>query len=555
MNSLWNTGRVTVLVFALIVSAIITGCGGGSSPVMPDPTPTPTPNVAYYQGFAPVDGEVLDVAGYYTRLSADGKKVPTVIVAGQVVRIPKGSYINVSGKIFARKMKLTRDGEWQSHIEITNVKVDNTPTGSPLINNREGKFVALLDGQNLAAAGSTDFTWTIRCADLPQDGTLVPITIKAEIQDSWLGYYGMSLFGMKPEPGPPVAKVRGKDHGWEFPAAIVALGTIASFFAPVCPTAELTFYVGCEMPDTPPVVTPPAQVQIRPRNLVGNDALDKGDAVRFEAVNCPAGHANWSVNGGAQMSDPGTSNTGWATILLTATQAGSWTISVVCGEHGSDSTVFEVKQPQVIPPVNQAPIIDNFDCATATELLCVDFTVDAHDVDGTIVDYFYEFGDSGSLSTLHTTDATVSHCYATSGTYTAKVTVTDDDGATDTATCVVTVADGGGDDDPFVGITAQIRPNALDNRTLDKSEGDEHQFNLMLLTSGGQEFTPPAGTTYQVWWDGNNGAQQMELEITEGGKLVRVYAALSTVGTHTFRIRATNGTHFREDERDIIINP
>lgn len=295
------------------------------------------------------------------------------------------------------------------------------------------------------------------------------------------------------------------------------------------------------------------QVQIRPRNLVDEEALDLGDQVRFEAVNCHH-TATWSVSGGGTLSDPGTSVDGWPTILLTATTAGGpFTISVTCGENGSDSTTFEVNPPV---QVNQPPVISMFHCmVSATESLSVDFTVTATDSDGTIVDYFYEFGDTGSLSTLHTTDSTVSHTYAIAGTYNVKVTVTDNDGATDTDTCLVTVTSGGGGTDPFAGITAQIRPNDLDSRTLDMSEGEEHQLNLMLLTSTGSEFTPPSGSTYQWWWDSNDGAQAMELEITNGGKNLRVYGALSTEGTHTLRGRVTNGSHFREHQIDIVIAP
>jgi PKD repeat protein len=59
------------------------------------------------------------------------------------------------------------------------------------------------------------------------------------------------------------------------------------------------------------------------------------------------------------------------------------------------------------------------------------------DSDGTITGYSWDFGDGSSLDT----SANPSHTYATAGTYTAKLTVTDDDGATDSGTVSVHVAD------------------------------------------------------------------------------------------------------------------
>ncbi|PRY49342.1 PKD domain-containing protein [Geodermatophilus tzadiensis] len=56
------------------------------------------------------------------------------------------------------------------------------------------------------------------------------------------------------------------------------------------------------------------------------------------------------------------------------------------------------------------------------------------DVDGTVAGYAWEFGDG-----VTGTGPTASHTYAAAGTYTVRLTVTDDDGATGTTTRVVTV--------------------------------------------------------------------------------------------------------------------
>lgn len=75
--------------------------------------------------------------------------------------------------------------------------------------------------------------------------------------------------------------------------------------------------------------------------------------------------------------------------------------------------------------------------ATASPLsgqvpLQVAFQAQATDQDGSIVSFLWDFGD-GSNSSLQNP----SHTYSKPGTYTAKVTVTDNDGATSTATLLV----------------------------------------------------------------------------------------------------------------------
>jgi len=60
------------------------------------------------------------------------------------------------------------------------------------------------------------------------------------------------------------------------------------------------------------------------------------------------------------------------------------------------------------------------------------------DPDGSIVSYQWSFGDGGSA-----TGVTTLHTYSTQGTYTATLTVTDDDGRTGSTTQVIVVIDGG----------------------------------------------------------------------------------------------------------------
>jgi PKD repeat protein len=59
---------------------------------------------------------------------------------------------------------------------------------------------------------------------------------------------------------------------------------------------------------------------------------------------------------------------------------------------------------------------------------------ESHDPDGSIISYFWDFGDG-----TNATDMIVKHAYAESGNYTVTLTVTDDDGAFSSISATVTV--------------------------------------------------------------------------------------------------------------------
>lgn len=83
------------------------------------------------------------------------------------------------------------------------------------------------------------------------------------------------------------------------------------------------------------------------------------------------------------------------------------------------------------PPPNVPPVAD---FGFSTDGLDVQFTDRSTDSDGTIASRAWSFGDGGSSS-----ETSPSHVYASSGSYTVTLTVTDDGGATDSKTAFVTV--------------------------------------------------------------------------------------------------------------------
>jgi len=125
-------------------------------------------------------------------------------------------------------------------------------------------------------------------------------------------------------------------------------------------------------------------------------------------------------------------------------------IGVVADDHGApfEGTIDEVRihnraldpsEFNLLPttvPTNQSPVAV-FTYSPATPGVGEQIALNAaasYDPDGTIGSFSWSFGDGSSG-----TGVNVQHTYASSGTYTASLTVTDNEGASDTATQQITV--------------------------------------------------------------------------------------------------------------------
>ncbi|WP_253259321.1 PKD domain-containing protein [Subtercola boreus] len=170
----------------------------------------------------------------------------------------------------------------------------------------------------------------------------------------------------------------------------------------------------------PPNVPPTAAFSSTPTNLqVAFDASDSADS-------------DGTIASYAWTFGDGTNGTG-KTVTHTYSAAGTYSVKLtVTDNKGATAVTTGSVMATVPPPVNVAPTasIDT----TVSNLTANLSGAGSTDSDGTIASYAWNFGD-----TQTGTGKTVSHVYATAGTYTATLVVTDNSGATGTATQSVTV--------------------------------------------------------------------------------------------------------------------
>ena len=160
-------------------------------------------------------------------------------------------------------------------------------------------------------------------------------------------------------------------------------------------------------------------------------------------------------------------------------------------------------------PTNQAPTAAAAASPTSGEApLAVSFSsAGSSDSDGSIVAYAWSFGDGGS-----STAANPSHTFESAGTYTATLSVTDDDGASDSDSVIITVEDHTPvGQSPFGG-----SPAAIDDSGTSRIEAEDYDIggegvsfhDTDATNNGGQyrsdavdiQATGDTGGGYNVGW-------------------------------------------------------
>jgi PKD repeat protein len=176
------------------------------------------------------------------------------------------------------------------------------------------------------------------------------------------------------------------------------------------------------------------------------------------------------------------------------------------------------------PPPNQPPI-------AAFTSNCTDLNCDldgsaSSDSDGTIASYSWDFGDSTNGSGV-----APSHSYASSGTYTVNLTVTDDDGSTNTVSHDVTVTAPAGNNLAFVA-AADAGGGNVKTKTVGVPAATQ-AGNLMLLTV--------AQTSTSTWTD-PTGWTKVDTA-TSGTLTSTVWSKIATASDAGSRVQITSGAY------------
>lgn len=180
---------------------------------------------------------------------------------------------------------------------------------------------------------------------------------------------------------------------------------------------------------------PPPVADAGPDQIVG-----VGEEVTFD------GSGSYSKKGTIVSYEWAFGDGGSATGMIvthTYSSAGTYTATLTVndslGGTGTDTAIITVTSGG-----NIAPVADAGPDQVVDEGQQVTFDGSgSYDPDGTITSYDWDFGDGNNASGM-----IVTHTYASTGNYTATLTVTDNGGLTDDDTAAVTVNPGGSEPDP-----------------------------------------------------------------------------------------------------------
>ncbi len=212
-------------------------------------------------------------------------------------------------------------------------------------------------------------------------------------------------------------------------------------------------------------------------------------------------------------------------------------------ESNATGFLFNIDYFDITPveaPVNVAPIAAfTANPTSGTAPLGVSFDASASsDEDGTIASYAWDFGD-GNTVTLQAD--TASNVYTTAGTYTATLTVTDDDGAVGTATQTITVEAAAVNNPPVIASIADV------------SEDEGATVSVSVSATDTDDFEDDITLSIEV--DGLNASEYTFTDNGDGTASFSWLTDFNDAGAYTATVTANDGVNDAVTESfTIIIN-
>lgn len=294
-------------------------------------------------------------------------------------------------------------------------------------------------------------------------------------------------------------------------------------------------------------VTGPSPVA-KPDLVINEITKDSSDRVILRIAN--SGSGNFTGNLGVQIWFNGvTKYNGTAAVTIPSGAIGTFTVTSLILPEGSTTVKAKVDPAGTIdeenegnnertetitvgssspPPSSNNPPQANAGANKTSKVgQAVSFNGSvSSDSDGTITSYAWDFGDGDS-----SIGSVVSHSYSAAGTYTASLTVTDNNGATDTDTVLVTISESSTTPPPS---STNKLPKADAGNDVKVKVGEAVHFDA----SGSSD---PDGTITKYSWDFGDDRDSDEKEPLHSYATPGVYKV-------TLVVTDNNG----ETDRDVI---
>ena len=194
---------------------------------------------------------------------------------------------------------------------------------------------------------------------------------------------------------------------------------------------------------------------------------------------------------------------------------GNYTVTLtVTDDDGTTATATAIKTVLNRSPV--ASFTESAETVYTAEVIAFNASA-SHDPDGTVVSYFWDFGDG-----TNATGMTVEHVYADDGNYIVILTVTDDDGATDTAQSTKTILN-----NPPIAIFTESTETALINEIIAFNASDSYD---------------PDGTIVNYFWDFGDGSNTTGILVNHSFSMNGTFIVTLTITDNEGSTSSVNAT-------------